>query len=27
MWQGRYLYFRPDEVELIPAGRRGEARP
>ena len=26
MWQGRYLYFRTDEVEPMPAGRRWEAR-
>ena len=31
VWQGRYLYFRPDEVEPLPAGRRpgrpGRERP
>ena len=27
MWQGRYLYFRPDEVEPIPGGPRCEAPP
>ena len=26
-WQGRYLYFRPDEVEPMPGLRRGQARP
>ncbi len=25
-WQGRYLYFRPDEVEPMPGLRRGQAR-
>ncbi len=26
-WQGRYLYFRPDEVEPMPGPGRGEAGP
>ncbi len=27
LWQGRYLYFRPGEVEPMPGGRGTEARP
>ena len=27
IWQGRYLYFRPGEVEPMPGGRGAEARP
>ena len=27
MWQGRYLYFRPDEVEPMPSRQRTDGRP
>ncbi len=27
VWQGRYLYFRPDEVEPMPASQRSKGRP